>query len=405
LGETERLYYNKDCPSQSFALVLWIESSGPTTDLILDSTIFYPEGGGQPWDLGSIDGIPLISVTEKEGRVLHRLDGRTELKVGDRVSLLLDSRRRRDHSQQHSAQHLMSAILERAHGIHTLSFHLGAAASTIDISCPEPDSPIFEEVEALAESFIAEDRSFRIHTCPPEDLTDFDLRKKPPAGEAELRIVEIDGYDWVPCCGTHVSSCAELRLVKILSTEKYKGNTRLSFVAGDRAVAELGSRFSSLKAIAGLVGSSAAEAPGRVETLIKASRIRESELENLVRDRARLEVDAALARSAANPAMPRVLSFSYDDRSAEAAFETAKSGVARNLPVVVLSKQERTVAVLLPQRLSASEAAPTLASSLKPLLGAFPGAKGGGGPYSFRASFASVEDAEAFAAASIAKLE
>ena len=405
LGETERLYYERDCPPESEALILHVRNLDGHTDLVLDTTIFYPEGGGQPWDSGSIAGLPLTSVSEEGGRIFHRVEGVPGLKAGEQVHLILDTERRRDHSQQHSAQHLLSAILERKYGIHTLSFHLGASASTIDVSCPDPASPMFGAIEAEAESFIAAGRPFRLHICPPGDPDAFDLRKRPPAGEDELRIVEIDGYDWVPCCGTHVASCAELRILKILSTERYKGNTRLSFVAGGRAVRELGERFSSLKTIAGLLGSSTGEAAARVEGLVTGQKQRESELESLVRGRASLEVDLALSIPAAAEATPRVLNFSYDDRDAGAAFETAKAGAARDVAIIVLSRSDRTVGVLVPQSIAASRSLPSLGTTLRPLLDAFQGARGGGGALSFRANFASIGDAEAFAAATASRLE
>ena len=405
MGETERLYYERDCPSESEALILHVRNLDGRTDIVLDTTIFYPEGGGQPWDSGSIAGLPLTSVSEEGGRIFHRVEGVPGLKAGGRVHLILDTERRRDHSQQHSAQHLLSAILERKYGMHTLSFHLGASASTIDVSCPDPASPIFGAIEAEAESFIAAGRPFRLHICPPADPDAFDLRKRPPAGEDELRIVEIDGYDWVPCCGTHVASCADLRILKILSTERYKGNTRLSFVAGGRAVRELGERFSSLKTIAGLLGSSTGEASARVEGLVSGQKQRESELESLVRDRARLEVDLALSIPAEARATVRVLNFSYDDRDAGAAFETAKAGAARDVAIIVLSRSDRTVGVLVPQSIAASRSFPSLGTTLRPLLDAFQGARGGGGALSFRANFASIGDAEAFAAATASRLE
>lgn len=404
MSETERLYYGQRSLLEHRARVLSVSGSGGFTDLVLDSTIFYPEGGGQPWDLGTIEGLPLVSVTEESGRILHRLAGALELKTGDQVSLVLDAKRRRDHSQQHSGQHLLSAILERRFGVHTLSFHLGSAASTIDVSCPDPDSGVFAEAEATADAFIATDRPFRVHLCPPEDSSRFDLRKQPPQGEAELRIVEIDAYDWVPCCGTHVSSCSELRTLKILSTERYKGNTRLYFVAGDRAVTELGTRFTLLKTAAGLLGCSAQEVPARAEALADGIKLKKSELEGLVRDRARLEVELALASPAAVSAEMRCLRFSYDDREAEASFETAKAAAARGFPSVVVSTKDRTVGVLVTQAMAASQSLPALGAALKPLLAAS-GARGGGGPYSFRASFPSAQDAEAFADGAAALFE
>ena len=125
MPETLKQFYLEPGRFEGEARVLEIRESGTEHAVILDTSLFYPEGGGQPCDLGSIGELPLRSVTEKDGLILHWLESKPDFAPGDRVLMKVDGTRRIDHSQQHSGQHLLSAILERKYGIHTLSFHLG----------------------------------------------------------------------------------------------------------------------------------------------------------------------------------------------------------------------------------------------------------------------------------------
>lgn len=409
MSESERLYYSSPEAFVSEAKVLEIREGNQHSDVVLDRTIFYPEGGGQPCDLGTIGGRKVLAVVEEGSRVLHTVEGKPSFALGDTVALAIDGRRRRDHTQQHSGQHLLSAILEREFGIHTLGFHLGTAYSTIDVSCPEMDGSLVEKIESMAEDFIVRDIPYAVHLCPPEDPESFLLRKKLPVGEAVIRIVEIGGYDWVACCGTHVKSSSVLRMFKILYTEKYKGNTRIYFVAGDRAVLLMKTQSSLLGSIAAFVGTSAEEAPGRISSLLARSEEIEAGRKTLVRKKAELEIDLALLRlePEALTGKRRILSFVYEDRDSESAFETVKAGASRGLTVIAVSIPDRTVCVMTPPPMDssspekpgdeASRKLPPLGAALKPFLQEF-GGRGGGGANNFRAVFESGEKAQSFAA-------
>ena len=418
MPETRKLYYDDPSAMVAEAKILEIRESGINTDIILDRTVFYPEGGGQPCDMGTMGGVSVINVLEEGLVIVHTVKGCPPFKIGDTVLMMVDAARRSDHSQQHSGQHLLSAILERNYGVHTIGFHLGATYCTIDVTCEGMDGKMIAAIEAIAEDFIAEDHPFVIHVCPPEDPQSFPLRKKLPEGEAIIRVVEIEGYDWVACCGTHVSSAAALRVLKILSTEKYKGNTRIYFVAGDRGITLLKTHYAILKDIAAGLGTAAEEASLRVSSLLRRNEALETEKAALMRERANLEIELMLSGRTPAPA-PGVfteaylppLRFSYADRSAEAAFETAKAGVARGVAVVAVSVPDRTVCIMAPvsKRSGAAPqggaqgvaddvaAAPiALGAALKPLLQRFAG-KGGGGSNNFRAVFETAERAEGFA--------
>ncbi|HEY9053417.1 MAG TPA: alanyl-tRNA editing protein, partial [Rectinemataceae bacterium] len=322
---------------------------GGSLELILDRTIFYPEGGGQPCDLGFVSGLPLLAVEEGPEGLIHILpDATTERQAlfhpGACVELKLDARRRRDHTQQHSGQHLVSAVLERELGIHTLSFHLGESYSTIDITATSLDRSRIEAIETRVEEFVIANTPYRVHVCDSTRAREFPLRKLPPEGEEELRIIEIDGYDWVACCGTHVQKAGELRLVKILSAERYKGGTRLYFVAGDRAASLLFRQRDILARTALLLGCAAEEVEKRVEAHIETRKLQEQRMRALISRTAELEVDVA----ASSAGTTGLLGFDLEDRTAEEAMETIKAASRRGFAVLVLSRKDSTVCAQIP---------------------------------------------------------
>ena len=234
--KTEKLYYDyaSGLPFKAGILELRPEGSGRTS-VFLDRTIFFPEGGGQPGDRGTINGVKLLDVKENDTGILHLISDAdaSRLKPGP-AELVLDARRRRDLSALHTGQHLLSATLLRMLNAPTVSMHMGDEASTIDVDIAEIDDKTLLAVEEVVANAIEENHPVITHLCPPEDISSFPLRKVPPRGEEVIRIVEIEGHDFIACCGTHLKSCAEIGLFRILGTEKYKGMNRISFLAGRR---------------------------------------------------------------------------------------------------------------------------------------------------------------------------
>lgn len=197
----------------------------------LDQTIFYPEGGGQPSDIGTIDGIPVLDVKFIDTDVYHRLNSSIEK---SRVKLKIDYSRRFDHMQQHSGQHLLSAVWLEMFQIRTVSFHLGKEICTIDLEASEITAAQIEAVENQLSQYIFENRVVESYILPYEEVDEsklVKLKEKP----AFVRFIEIDGIDSSTCCGTHVSMLGEIGIIKIIGSEKYKQNIRLTFVCGKRA--------------------------------------------------------------------------------------------------------------------------------------------------------------------------
>ncbi|HKM42879.1 MAG TPA: hypothetical protein VJZ70_02700, partial [Limnochordia bacterium] len=189
--------------------------------------------GGQPHDLGTINGISVLDVFEQDGTVFHVLEH--ALQGDDKAFCQLDWPRRLDHMQQHSGQHLLSAIFDDHFGYRTESFHLGEEYCTIDIATPTVSEEKQRSVELQANELVSSNLPLLTYALDPDEQKDVPLRKIPDIDGA-LRIVEIEGLDYSPCAGTHVKGTSQIGLVKIIKCEKYKGMTRVYFLCGNRAL-------------------------------------------------------------------------------------------------------------------------------------------------------------------------
>jgi alanyl-tRNA synthetase len=225
---TDRLYYN-DCYLREFPACV-IETLDDGRRVVLDRTAFYPSSGGQPFDVGSLGGAAVIDVLDEGDRLIHVVD--KPLSLGE-VHAEIDWTRRFDHMQQHTGQHLLSAVFEDLFKIGTVSFHMGADVSTIDVSADSLRPSQVERVEERFAEIVAEARPVSITF---EDATaDLGLRK---ASErtGTLRIVSIEGIDRSACGGTHLRSTAEIGAMQIRKLEKIRNTTRVEFVCGGRAL-------------------------------------------------------------------------------------------------------------------------------------------------------------------------
>jgi misacylated tRNA(Ala) deacylase len=224
----------------------------------LDATILYAEGGGQPADHGAIAEATVGDVQRAaDGRVLHLTDGPVELGP---VEVEVDWARRYDHMQQHTAQHLLTALAMDRFGYQTLAFHLGAELSTIDLD----GQPSADELGCLGEAIEAEvvaDRRVSFEILSPEAYALAQVRSRglPADHSGPVRVVRIEGLDVNTCGGTHVAQTGELRLVELVRCERHKGGARLSFRAGARAVAALFSASARERALSEVFQSPAAE--------------------------------------------------------------------------------------------------------------------------------------------------
>ena len=196
--------------------------------VFLDRTFFYPTGGGQPHDTGTLQGMRVIDVIEKDDAVIHVIDGKiTTGKV--------DWKRRFDHMQQHTGQHVLSQAFVLVMGAETTGFHLGEEVTTIDLATSGLTWEAIHQVENEANRVVFQNLPVRIHEATKETLSQFPLRK-PPVVEGTIRILEVDHYDWSACCGTHLKSTGEIGLIKVVRFEKYKNGSRVTFLCGYRTL-------------------------------------------------------------------------------------------------------------------------------------------------------------------------
>jgi alanyl-tRNA synthetase len=257
---TERLYY-QDCYLREFRARV-VETSPDGLRVYLNRTAFYPTSGGQQFDTGTLGGANVTDVVDEQERVAHVVD--SPLFAGD-VTGEIDWARRFDHMQQHSGQHLLSAVLEELFKIPTVSVHLGSEMSTVDLGTPALTSTQIEQAEERCAEIVREARPVAITHA--EAGADLDLRK---ASErtGTLRIVSIDGVDRSACGGTHVRTTAEIGLVLVRKLDKMRGNVRLEFVCGMRALRQARADFRVLQEVSRVVSVPASEVPALIAAQI-----------------------------------------------------------------------------------------------------------------------------------------
>jgi alanyl-tRNA synthetase len=225
---TERLYYLDPYLKEFSARVVRRTEKG----VVLDRTAFYPTGGGQPCDFGTLNGIDVTDVIEDGADVIHAIAAPLEGEVRG----VIDWDRRRDHMQQHHGQHLLSEAFIRVSKAQTSSFHLGKQGCSIDLD--KDIAPVdLERAETLANMVIYENRPVQVSIFGHEEAKSLPMRKPPPA-EERIRVVTVNDFDCQACCGTHPRTTGEVGVVCVTGAEKTKGSTRVHFVCGYRALTE-----------------------------------------------------------------------------------------------------------------------------------------------------------------------
>ncbi|MBS4173091.1 alanine--tRNA ligase-related protein [Bacillus sp. FJAT-49736] len=229
---TEKLYYSEPQTYEWTTEVTSILERNNKIYVTLAKTAFYPTGGGQPHDTGYIDTLKVLDVVEEEEEIFHVLESKPDTKT---VHCRIDKKRRIDHTQHHTGQHLLSAVCIELYDVHTTSFHLGEETVTIDLDIPELTYEQLQTIEAKVNQYIYEGKQVKTYLVKENELSQIPLRKIPDV-KGEIRIVEIEGIDYSACCGTHVLQTSEIGILKLVKTEKQRGNTRLHFLCGFRAI-------------------------------------------------------------------------------------------------------------------------------------------------------------------------
>ena len=273
---TERLYYH-----DSFLY----EFEGEVTEVVpaaeinarhgvyLDRTAFYPTSGGQVHDTGWITAagkseafrMRVAEVAETEdGRVVHYIEADKAPERGMRIRGLIDPARRRDHMQQHSGQHVLSAAFIKLFNMPTVSFHMGEESSSIDLDIAKLEPAQVEEVETLANRIVQENRPVEIRYATQDAAQDLGLRKPPRADKDELRLVDIREFDLSACGGTHVTHTGQIGCILLRKTERVRQGWRVEFVCGQRAITTARHDYQALTEAAGLFSGHIWDVPQQV---------------------------------------------------------------------------------------------------------------------------------------------
>jgi len=250
---TTRLYY-EDAYLREFNAHV-VESAEGGRRVYLDRTAFYPTSGGQPHDLGEIAGVPVVDVVDEEKRIAHLVAAPVE---GATVTGRIDWLRRFDHMQQHTGQHLLSAVLSAMCQARTVGFHLGAESSTIDVDVSSLEPAEVAQAEQRVNEIAAENRPV---TVSYEEAGQAAGLRRASERQGTLRIVSIADLDRSACGGTHVRTTGEIGAVLIRKLEKVRGGLRIEFLCGGRAVARARKDYEALSAVARVFSSGLDEAP------------------------------------------------------------------------------------------------------------------------------------------------
>jgi alanyl-tRNA synthetase len=311
---TERLYYSDSHLLEFDARVVSVSRDADGRAAVaLDRTAFYPTGGGQPNDTGALGAARVVDCVEDEGaRVLHVLEGDAP-EVGATVRGRVDAARRRDHMQQHTGQHILSQAFVELYGAQTRSFRMTADACEIDVDLAEPSDGRVGRAVERANEVIWDDREVRVHNLTPEEAARLPLRKD-SAREGELRVIEVEGFDFSPCGGTHARRTGEVGVVVARHWERAKGLVRVTVAAGARALADYQRANNTARATAALFSV------GRDEAASAAARLQD---ENKSLQRRLRASEELAARAEARELLEESEGLGVDVRDAGAGVEGA----------------------------------------------------------------------------------
>jgi alanyl-tRNA synthetase len=248
---TRRRYYEDAYRTSFDAEVLETADINGQPGLVLEETYFYPSSGGQPHDMGWIDESKVVDVVSRheDAAIVHILDKPV---AAGRAKAEIDWKRRFDHMQQHSGQHILSQSYLRVLGAKTVSFHMGDDTSTIDVEIQQLNQDGADAVELLANETIWENRTIDSRMVTRDEAMKYPMRKQPPTDSEELRLVVITDFDVSACGGTHVSRTGEIGMIKIIGWERRRGSIRAEFVCGSRALRDFGKKNNVIRNLSAL---------------------------------------------------------------------------------------------------------------------------------------------------------
>ncbi len=326
---TERLYYSDSFLYEFDATVVDVVTRDGRTAVVLDKSAFYPTSGGQIHDTGGLEAgqapsLPVNDVTEDEdtGTVFHFVEGvvggATPAK-GSSVRGKVNIARRREHMQQHTGQHVLSAAFEKLFDMPTVSFHMGAETCTIDLEGKALTPAQLEKASALANEVVLDDRPVTIAFATPDEAKRRNVRKLPPlkAGQEKLRLIDIQDFDLNACGGTHVARTGQIGAVLLRKLEKVRPGSRVEFVCGARAVAIAQRDYAALTDAAGKLSTHIYELPQQIVKQADEAKAAGKAQQKMLEELAALHAEKLLAETPETPRGFRLIAQVFPDRSVE----------------------------------------------------------------------------------------
>jgi alanyl-tRNA synthetase len=376
--KTHRIYYDDAYVKEFDARVVHCEllppdlNAGITSQvlgLVLDSTAFYPSSGGQPNDLGKIGDANVLDVRDDGDEIIHVVDRRPG---SPDVLGCVNWPRRFDHMQQHSGQHLLSAMFQERYGRPTVSFRLGTDFCTIDLRGPEPSDEILEGAERAANKIIFEDRPLTVRYGTAEDLAELGVRKEVER-KGILRAIEIEGADLQPCGGTHVKSTSQIGTLLVRRCTKMRQDWRVEFVCGSRAERAARQDFLRLRAAAEKLSCAPDELVAAVERTVSERDANFKRTRALLDRLAEIEAAQAVREAAPNLQGLRIIHRVFEDAEPEFLNHFA-TDVAKTEKAIALLAELKSGSILFAQHPTAGK---DMNALLKEVLAKI-GGKGGG---------------------------
>lgn len=357
--------------------------------VVLTQTAFYPTGGGQPHDTGQLNQVPVINVEEIDGEIRHYVNEEIH---ADEVTGYVSWKRRFDHMQQHAGQHILSAIFWDHFNIPTIGFHLGREIVTIDLETSDLSIETAEEAVFLANQIVLENRPITVRWVNLEEAKQLPLRKDPTVTE-NIRVVIIENLDYNGCGGTHPKQTGEVGPIQIINWERHKGNIRLTFVCGWRAIELMQRNQSLLKDAAQHLHSKESDIPNKIKQLLSAQKENEKELQ-AANEKLILVEASELLQQAEKTSFGKQIAVSFTDRSMQ---ELAK------LAAILTEKDEHVITYFVTENgenlqcicACGNAVTQNMNTLLKAALPLIEG-KGGGNPKSARGGGKATVTSEAF---------
>lgn len=340
---TERLYYSDSFLRQFDAHLVSMKAAGNCFHIVLDRTAFYPTGGGQPHDLGTLNDVEVIDVFEDEtsGEIVHVTQSGI---VGNQVTGTINWVRRQDHMQQHTGQHIFSAAFVQLCGAPTVGFHLGVETSTIDLKTSLSIPDRLGQVVDLANQIVFDDREVRVRNVSRVEAEAMHLRKE-STREGILRIIEVADFDRTPCGGTHVARTGQVGLILTRKVERYKQGWRAEFACGGRALRHSQNDFGILTRASQGLSSSFDQVPAIIEKQIEESKAARRERSKLLEELAAFKSKDLLKKSKTVKNI-RLVSQQFEGEDLEFVRMLAHHAVAESKVVVLFALIHQKTQVL-----------------------------------------------------------